>query len=396
MATNGKPKGVAADAVNPEHVDVDDVRETNTAVDEKTQRLNTNTAGAGATGAPTQAPVASERVEKAQGTQNPVDPFAAEKAQKTQDLRGQNVPVAGMAGNQARHESVQAESVRAERRSPLVGGLKSKFNGLKTSVASTADAAKVMGRLTPKQLKDEVQIAKLEMIAKGKALGKGAAVAGVGLFFGLIALIALVSAAIHGLGQVMPTWLAALLLALAFLILMAILAFAGYKMIMKQMPLKPESALFNVLYDLGVLKHGSDMTSSRVKREQAEKAREKEEKKAAKAEAEKQKEGHESTASTANQEQLELRTKQRREHLKSLRDDVDTYGNNAKADAKGLVDGAKTSAANIPHTAADGSRRLVQNASDTETLKARWGSFATLAASISAFFVFLGKLIRRK
>lgn len=298
-----------------------------------------------------------------------------------------------------RAESVRVEGVVDERvtRRPRV---RTAFEGLKASASRTVDASKIIGRLAPKQLKDEIQIAKFEMITKGKSLGKGAAVLAVGLIFGLFLLIALVSAAILALGKIMEPWLAALLLALVFLILMAIFALVGIKMIKKQLPFKPESAIFGILYDLGVLKDGSAMSSSRLKREQEEKAQAKKEEKEAKKAAEKEeseKEGGQAAAS--NEEQLKQRTAQRRDHLKTLRDDLDLQVRDVQAHSKHIVRGSKENVQSAPAQAkmkfADRGRTFSQNATDPEALKARWGAFATLAASVSAFFVFLGKLIRR-
>ena len=83
----------------------------------------------------------------------------------------------------------------------------------KPGAASIVDVVKVFLRLLPKQLKDEAQLAVLELKAKGIKLGIGAAFAVVGLIFLGLAVIALVGAAIAGLSHVMPAWLAALLLA---------------------------------------------------------------------------------------------------------------------------------------------------------------------------------------
>lgn len=273
------------------------------------------------------------------------------------------------------------------------GGIRSGINNLKHNVTKAADAGKVLTRLAPKQLKDEVQIAKIEVKEKGIALGKGVAVAVVGLVFALFMAIALVILAYVGLSKLVAPWAAALILVVLFLLLAGILGFVGYKMIMKQLPFKPESAIFGILYDLGVLKEGSAMTSKRLKREQAEKAEAKEQAKKEAEEAEQKDENPKTPA--PNKDQLIQRTKQRREHLKSLRDDIQTYANDMQTGAKGLVGNAKASAQNAPASAMVGGKKLAANASNPETLQAHWKSFATLAASIGAFFLFLGKLIRR-
>ncbi|QNV39373.1 phage holin family protein [Rothia amarae] len=298
----------------------------------------------------------------------------------------------------ARAESVRVEGVRTDAaKGPRV---RTAFANLKESASRSIDATKVIGRLAPKQIKDEIQIAKFELKDKGIGVGKGAAVAAVGLFFALCMLIALVSAAILGLAEIMPGWLAALVLAAVFLILTAIFVLIGIGMIKKQLPFKPESAIFGVLYDLGVLKDGSAMNSSRLKREQEEKAKAKQEEKEAKKAAEKEeaeKEGGQAPA--ANEDQLKQRTNQRREHLKTLRDDLDLQVNSVKSEGTNLVAGSKANVQNAPGEAkvkfASHGRQFTQNATDPEALKARWGSFAALAASVSAFFVFLGKLIKR-
>jgi hypothetical protein len=52
--------------------------------------------------------------------------------------------------------------------------------------ASIMDVAKVFARLLPKQLKDEAQLAKMELTEKAKTLGKGAAFVVIGLVFLLL------------------------------------------------------------------------------------------------------------------------------------------------------------------------------------------------------------------
>lgn len=286
----------------------------------------------------------------------------------------------------------RAQSVRAEEMPAANRGIRAGINNIKSSAAQVVDAGKVLTRLAPKQLKDEVAIAKIEVKEKGIAVGKGAAVAAVAVVFALFMAIALVILAYVGLAAIIPNWVAALVLVGLFLLLAAVLGFVGYKIIMKQLPFKPESAIFGVLYDLGVLKEGSAMTSKRLKSQQAEKAAAAQQ---AKAEAAAEKPAA-PQASAPTKEQLLQRTKQRREHLKALRDDIQTYSLDVQAGAKGLVGNAKTSAQNAPSTALDGGKKLVSNAANPETLQAHWKSFAALAASLSAFVLFLGRLLRRR
>lgn len=275
-------------------------------------------------------------------------------------------------------------------------GLRAGFNSLKANASSVADAGKVLTKLAPKQLKDEVQIAKIEVKEKGIALGKGAAVAAVALVFALLMVVALVILAYVGLASLMPNWLAALVLALIFLLIAAVAGFVGFTMIKAQMPFKPESAIFGLLYDFGVLKEGSAMTAKRVKREQAEREEAKKAEQKGDEQSETKEEKSEPATPAPNKEQLIQRTKQRREHLKTLRDDIEAYSRQVQSGAQGLVGNAKHSVRTAPATAVGGGKQLAANASDSETLQARWKSFAALAASLSAFCVFLGKLISRR
>ena len=149
------------------------------------------------------------------------------------------------------------------------------ISGIKSGVANIIDAGKTFKSLGPSQIKDEIQIAKHELKTKGIAVGKGAAFFGVAAVFGLFLIIALVAAAILGLGTVMPYWASALIFALIFLIIVAICALVGLKKVKAQLPFKPESAIFGLLFDLGVLKEGTAMSAERLKKEQAERAAQK-------------------------------------------------------------------------------------------------------------------------
>ena len=94
------------------------------------------------------------------------------------------------------------------------------ISGIKSGVANIIDAGKTFKTLGPSQVKDEIQIAKHELKTKGIAVGKGAVFFGVAAVFGLFLIIALVAAAILGLGTVMPYWASALVFALIFLIVL--------------------------------------------------------------------------------------------------------------------------------------------------------------------------------
>ena len=99
-------------------------------------------------------------------------------------------------------------------------------------------------------VKGEIEMLKTEIIGKLKILGIG-----VGLILGAVLVLlffigVVLTAAILGLATVMPGWLAALVVAFVLLIVIAILAFIGYKEIKKAMPPVPEESIKSLKRDL--------------------------------------------------------------------------------------------------------------------------------------------------
>ena len=245
------------------------------------------------------------------------------------------------------------------------------ISGIKSGVANIIDAGKTFKTLGPSQVKDEIQIAKHELKTKGIAVGKGAAFFGVAAVFGLFLIIALVAAAILGLGTVMPYWASALVFALIFLIVLAICALVGLKKVKAQLPFKPESAIFGLLFDLGVLKEGTAMSAEERK------ARGEEEPK------------------LPTFEELKQRTAERRQHLAALRDDLQSYTGDVQNNTQQALDALKAVPSEVAAGAAATGRGLAENVRKPEVLQARWKSFAALGASIATVLHFLNRLVRR-
>ena len=100
----------------------------------------------------------------------------------------------------------------------------------------------------------EVELLKAEIIGKLKALGVGA-----GLLLGaavvvLFALGVLFTAGILALGQIMPGWLAALLVALLLLIVAAILALVGFRILKRGIPPIPKDSIDSLQKDVRALR----------------------------------------------------------------------------------------------------------------------------------------------
>ncbi len=95
----------------------------------------------------------------------------------------------------------------------------------------------------------EVELLKAEVIAKLKALGIGAGlIAGAAVIL-LFMIGTLLTAAIFGLSQVMPGWLAALLVSAFLLIVAAILAFIGYRILKRGVPPVPSESIDSLQRD---------------------------------------------------------------------------------------------------------------------------------------------------
>jgi uncharacterized membrane protein YqjE len=109
-------------------------------------------------------------------------------------------------------------------------------------------------RLVSDLVKGELELAKLELTEKAKKVGVGSGLIAAALVVLLLFVAMLLTAAVLGLGEVMPPWLAALLVALVLLIVAAVLGFIGYKSVQKALPPKPERAMRGLERDVNVLK----------------------------------------------------------------------------------------------------------------------------------------------
>lgn len=245
--------------------------------------------------------------------------------------------------------------------------------------SSVAALAKLAGRLTPQQFKDELAIAMDELKRKGKQAGVASAFFVVALIFGAFLVVALIAAAILGLATIMPAWLAALIVAAAFLIIAAIAALIGLNRFKKVMPPAPESAIRGIQYDIGVLKEGSSFDPRSIEAKKARAKQEKAEKKEAEARAKAKQPPPPSIGELKHRSQL------RRDRLAGIRDSLGRELD-VKARMREAVAEAKTKASSYANRSPD---------ETMNTLKNRWKPLAVLAVSSVALFIFTRKLIRR-
>lgn len=96
----------------------------------------------------------------------------------------------------------------------------------------------------------EIDLIKVEMTAKLKALGVGAGVIAVAGLLLLAMLGVLLTAGILALSLVIPGWLAALLVAAGLLIIAVILGLIGYRVLQKGIPPVPTESIDSLKRDL--------------------------------------------------------------------------------------------------------------------------------------------------
>lgn len=250
--------------------------------------------------------------------------------------------------------------------------------------SSLVGLAKVMARLTPRQLNDEFALATAEMKQKGIKAGVAAAFLVVALLFVAGLAISLLVAAILGLSTVMPGWLAALLVALLFLVIAAVGGLIGYNRFKKTLPLLPEEALYGLRYDLGVLKEGRSFDPATLEKKPKpprDKAKEKEEKKAKQEEGPKQ----------ATPEELRTRARQRREHMAAVRD-----GLGEKVDVTAQIRDLKARRAASHRAEGTGTAGGSSPSDDIMALvRDRWQPLTVLAASLLAMAIMVRRLTRK-
>jgi nitrate/nitrite transporter NarK len=103
---------------------------------------------------------------------------------------------------------------------------------------------------TTSLVKQEVELAKAELQEKGKQAGLGAGMFGGAGLFGVAAYGALTAAVIAALGEAMEIWLAALIVAVVYAAIAAVLAMTGKRKVKEAGPPVPEQTRDSVKEDL--------------------------------------------------------------------------------------------------------------------------------------------------
>jgi Putative Actinobacterial Holin-X, holin superfamily III len=114
----------------------------------------------------------------------------------------------------------------------------------------TGELLKELSDQTTTLVKQEMELAKAELQAKGKQAGLGAGVFGGAGLFGLGAFAALTACLIAALDQAMELWLGALIVAVIYAAVAALLALTGKRRVKEAVPPVPEQAKESVKEDM--------------------------------------------------------------------------------------------------------------------------------------------------
>lgn len=260
---------------------------------------------------------------------------------------------------------------------------------------------KLLFRLAPRQLNDEIAFAKVELKRKGVQVGVAAAFLAVALVFVAFLVVGLIVAAIMGLATIMPAWLAALIVCAVFLVIALIGGLIGLRKFKKAMPLMPEETIRGIKHDLGIAKEGSDFNAAILdpSSPEAKAATAAKEEAAAKTKAEKEakEEAHKVEFPRASEPELHRRLEQRRRHLAEVRDELDTeldlkpQVNFLVGAAKAKLNEGKAVFEQGKHAAG---QKFAEFSESTEGANLRWKPLAALAASATVFVVLLRRLLR--
>src|SRR5689334_8051614 len=119
---------------------------------------------------------------------------------------------------------------------------------------SVADLVRRASDDLSRLVRDELQLAKLELAHKGKEAGVGAGLLGGGAGFAFFGVASLVTTAILGLATVLAPWLAALIVAVVLFAIAGVLAMVGRSRLRRSVPPVPEEALASAKADIDKIK----------------------------------------------------------------------------------------------------------------------------------------------
>ena len=142
----------------------------------------------------------------------------------------------------AQIQDERAQSARTDRHRP-------------DSEQPVSELVKQLSEQTARLARQEVELAKAELVVKGKRAGIGAGMFGGAGICGLYAAGALTAAAVLALATAVTAWLAALIVGVALAALAGVLALQGKTKVQEAAPPVPEQAATSVKEDVQWAKH---------------------------------------------------------------------------------------------------------------------------------------------
>ncbi|WLQ05349.1 phage holin family protein [Arthrobacter oryzae] len=271
------------------------------------------------------------------------------------------------------------------------------------SIGALPKTLRLVAKLAPRQLNDEIALAKIEVKRKGIQVGVAAAFLAVALVFVAFLITGLIVAAIMGLATIMPAWLAALLVCAVFLVIALIGALIGMRKFKKAMPLVPEDTIRGLKHDLGIVKEGSEFNPAVLDPNSAEAkaAKAAKDAKAAKEKAEKEAKAAAEKVDVPAPTEAELRSRldKRRRHLTGVRDelgeelDVKTQAQLLLAATEARLKSGKARAGHQMESLSHSASTFLNRAGESQA-GARWKPLAALVASATVLVVLLRKLFK--
>ncbi len=123
-----------------------------------------------------------------------------------------------------------------------------------TAEPSAGELVKQVTEQLSRLVRDELRLARAEVTEKGKQAGLGAGLLGGGGVVALYGVGALLFAIGLGLAEVMPGWLAALIVAVVLFIVAGVLALLGRSHVSRATPPMPEETVRSVKADVDEIK----------------------------------------------------------------------------------------------------------------------------------------------
>ena len=126
--------------------------------------------------------------------------------------------------------------------------------GAGTDERSVAELVKALSEQTSRLARQEVELAKAELAAKGRKLGVGAGEFGAAGLLGLGAFAAFTATLILALAEAVDGWLAALIVTIVYAAMAGALALAGRNKVQEAGPPVPERAVASTKQDVQTVK----------------------------------------------------------------------------------------------------------------------------------------------